>query len=130
MAECKDYIPCSKWVKFKKTTATCDEFCASDEGKNKKCVSSWISETPNNADFRCETLSPSTCEATYSVDTAVVCVCAVKAKCTLYAKCDFPYKDDKAFRPSGSKMCVFVCVRVCVFVCVCVCVIVCEWVSE
>ena len=108
-ADCKDFIPCSKLVMLKKDVQTCDKFCQDDK-KGKKCVSSWISETPDSDTYRCQTLSSSPCGKTYSVDTAVVCVCAVKAKCTLFAKCDFRFKEDvnqlnlgdKEFRPSNS----------------------------
>ena len=109
-ADCKDFIPCSKLVMLKKDVQTCDKFCQDDK-KGKKCVSSWISETPDSNTYGCQTLSSSPCGKTYSVDTAVVCVCAVKAKCTLFAKCDFDsrFKEDankefrdKEFRPSNS----------------------------
>ena len=100
-ADCKDFIPCSKLVKLKKNVQTCDKFCQDDK-KGKKCVSSWISETPDSAKYGCQTLSSSPCGKEYSVDTAVVCVCAVKAKCTLFAKCDFMFKEDEEIRPSNS----------------------------
>ena len=91
--DCGAVAPCSNSVILKKGS-TCTEFCQSDKLKlkNRKCVGSWTSKGQKPSDdavLRCEASSLEPCGKTYTKDTQVVCVCAVVAKCTLYAKCDF-----------------------------------------
>ena len=84
--DCMDVAPCSKRLTLKLSgdnTQTCTDYCELETHSDLTCVASWTTDGAG-----CSAVEQSTCGQEYDTDTAVVCVCARVAKCTLFAKCD------------------------------------------